>query len=228
MFGVGYERWRQESPQGQRKMFRSGQGIYTPSSLEHLAQMTKSELMNLAGELNETLGSVLRNFDADGQILKRVPYACRIYIDVGGTNTTIPNNTWTAIEWQDIDLLTDSKMFDTGDNTKITITQSGWYFMGANANLKADIGDVRRLAIRRNGSSTDEDWLVRSGISLTADYFGGGSAGFSVMTVDYMEAGDYIEALFYQSDASSASSELNIAEGHPRFMAYLIDPKIQA
>lgn len=223
MFGVGYDRVRQDSPSGQRKMFRAGQGIYAPRNLDHLAQMTKSELLNLSGELNETLSSVLRNFDQDGQILKRSPIAIRLY-RTGGFN--IPHNTWTPIEWDAVQNQTDTKLFSSSSPTRITIPETGWYFVGANANLQNAAGTIRRVAIRKNGSATATDWLVRSGAAL--DVYGGASAGWSVMSVAYLETGDYIEALFFQADNAAATRALNISSGHPRFVAYLIDRKIRA
>jgi hypothetical protein len=224
-FGVKKEGQRQQSPRGRLRTSTYGNSISSKSTVEGLATSVKKEFSSLGTDLERTLGIILRNFDLEGRIIKGSPVAIRLSED--GSGETINHNTWTAISFDTVDQKSGSEvtplaMYSSTAPTKISIIETGWYVICGNAGIEADTGTNRRLAISLSGTE-----IIRVG--TTVDTFTTGApSSLCVATVAFLSAGQFLQLLIYQSDASSASATLQVGDGEPRFEAVLVAPVVRS
>lgn len=114
-------------------------------------------------------------------------------------NQTIPNNVATA-------LVFDSTQFDTGafhsntiNNSRLTISQTGFYMLTSSIEWAANATGVRSLSFRVNGLVGD---VLASEV---APAFAANNTTESVTTIAQLNAGDYVEAIVLQSSGGNLS-----------------------
>ncbi len=172
---------------------------------------------SLKSQINRLLFSLDAVFD---NIRSELKGFTRPFIRVGHTGSpgqSIPHNVWTPITFNQVDEKSMDGIWDSSEPTKLVAPLTGFYVIYGNANIQAAAGKTRRLAVQKNGSV----WLARMGANIDT-FDSGGSSGYSVTTIDNLQAGDYVELLIMQGDASGSSRSLNYSNGQPKFGLYLI------
>jgi len=147
--------------------------------------------------------------DAGTEHLAAGDIGARVY---DASSQTIPNTTWTALNF-------DSERYDTSafhdnstNNTRLTIPagQGGKYLIMAHVHMLSDAGGAARfLGIRLGGSTF---------IAVTKfDVGAGGEAGMSISTIYELAATNYVEACIYQ-DSGGDLGTAQAANFSPEFM----------
>ncbi|MDA8113162.1 MAG: hypothetical protein M0Z43_00330, partial [Acidithiobacillus sp.] len=119
---------------------------------------------------------------------------CRV---IKGAAQTIPNNTWTAIQF-DAEYFDTDTMHDNVNNTRITIKTAGYYMVGGCVEWVSNTTGMRIMAIRRNNAQHLVDAVHNS------DQYGAAPGALS--TVHYMAVNDYIELLVYQASGGNLNT----------------------
>lgn len=145
------------------------------------------------------------------------------YADVGckltsSVNVSIPNGSWTVHPFNSEVWDTDSMHDNVVNNSRITITKSGKYHVGACIAWQAAYGTWRGMYFRKGGSTIVhyEFWPFYYSPSI-----GNGTIHqhHTHCTLDLV-AGEYLELLVYQSYSGNINSQVN--NGAPSFEAMLI------
>lgn len=130
--------------------------------------------------------------ELDGSIRSSTALGCRA---CHASDQTLPNAAWTALALDRSLFDTDAMHSLTTNSSRITCRTGGAYLLCGHLLFSASSSGKRGIALRLNGSVQ----IARAGLfPADADDF-----GLSAATVCWMDAGDYIELLGYQSSGAS-------------------------
>lgn len=130
--------------------------------------------------------------ELDGSIRSSTPLGCQVYHD---SDQTLPSGIWTAAAFNRSQFDTDA-MHELASNTpRVTCRSGGVYLFSGRLLFSANASGIRGTALRLNGSTI----LAQNGpFTATANDF-----GLSVTGVYWMDAGDYVELLGFQSSGGN-------------------------
>ncbi len=120
---------------------------------------------------------------------------CRV---IKSAAQTIPNTTWTPIQFDAEYFDTDAMHDPVTNNTRITIKTAGYYMLGGCVEWASNTVGMRIMAVRKNNAQHLVDAVHNS------DQYG--AAPGSLSTVAYLAANDYIELLVYQASGGNLNT----------------------
>ncbi len=120
---------------------------------------------------------------------------CRV---TKGAAQAIPNNTWTAIQFDAEYFDTDTMHDNVTNNTRITIKTAGYYAIGGCVEWASNIVGARLLQIRKGGTTILASAVYNSDQN--------GNAPGTVQTAVYLAVNDYLELLVYQASGANLNT----------------------
>jgi hypothetical protein len=122
------------------------------------------------------------------------------------TKQAIPNNTWTAVAWDTVDVDTHAG-WAAANPTRYTASVPGWFEVDARADLAASTAAFRSLLFQINGVNDASSRMAK----VQVPPVGGVDTSLTTSTCLYLNTGDYLEALVFQF--SGAAITLDTADG---------------
>jgi hypothetical protein len=174
-----------------------------------LAELNASSLV-VQNPASKGQANGLAELGTDGKLpvsqLSGFTFRIRAFRD--GTNQSIPNNSWTKVEFntEDYDSLGE---YDSVTNYRFTAQNAGYYFIGTVLAFATNTTGMRKAAIKKNASYAQE---------VSQLPVAGERAMVNGATILYLAAGDYVEIEAFQD--SGASLDISIFNNHTTFVVH--------